>query len=151
MATHNLNDLIGIIGKSLKEALDFVDEFSLNTFMSKFEEKPGDGNGPATIVPKTVKIPFPKPDGTYESKEIPVVSLLNHSSLQIEDLRIKMKVVFSSSAEENVLKAEVGPARPDNDEDEVKPEVAEIEVNFKRGLPPEGLARIATEFQKRVT
>lgn len=150
MAAHDLDALIGGIGKSIKQALATVDEYGLQTFISHFESTPGAAGEPPALAPKMVTVPLPRPDGTYQARQIPVVALLHHSWLQIDELHVRMKVSMSTSEDSPRIKAEVGAAKREGSESPVHPETAEIDVSFKRGDPPEGLARIYTEYQKAI-
>ena len=152
MAQHTLESLLAEIGRSIKWAVDATDHFGLQSFMDQFEETK-DANGNTTgIQPKTVQIPLPKPDGTYEPREIPTAALLHHSSLQIEDVRIKLHVEITEAEEGKPLRCAMRAARGEEarDKESISPTMAEIEVGFKRGDPAEGLARASSEFHKTI-
>lgn len=152
MAQHSLENLLAAIGQSIKWALNSTDQFALNSFMDEFDQTSNEKGEVSDVVPKMVKVPFPSSDGTWKVRDVPKAALLNHSSLQIDDLRVKMKVRITESKEGGPLQCELHTTNGEDDTQKagISPTMAEIEVGFKRGDPPEGLAKITTELNKSI-
>ena len=147
MATQDLDSLLKMIGKAVREALHAVDGHSVETFMGHFEQSAGAEGGPPEVKPKMVTVPFPTADGTYQQREVPTVALLHHHALQLEELRIKFRVALSEGEENQSVQVQLAPAAP-ADSGPQDQQFADVEMYFKRGNPPEGLARVSSEYCK---
>ena len=150
MPAQDLNNLVGGIGNSIREALHSLDAYNLHSFMQHFDSAPGEAGQADTVQPKTIALPMPTPSGKHETRHVPVVALLNHSSLQLQEIRIKLRVTLSSQEENKPLMAEVAPLKPQAGDEDTQPNTAEIELYFKRGDPPEGVSRVLTEYHKQL-
>ncbi len=157
MAAQNLDKLIATLSKSIRDALNAVEEQSIHTLMDHFEVVVGQ-NGQKTVTPKMITMPFPMADGSFKPRDIPSVALLHHNALQMEELRIKFRVGLSDSSGTESVQVELAPSPPvrmerapsadPGSETQDGSNFAEVDIFFKRGEPPEGTARVIREYNK---
>lgn len=155
MASHELEELLSTIGKSIRDTLKAVEEHSLTRYLEYFDSEEG-SDGKLKLQPKTVTIPVPAADGTYEPREIPIVALMHHSSLQIEELRLKFHVHMDDEDDREgkarvharLVPLGVRSSHPGAEHAEEHSSFADVEVFFKRGEPNEGVARISGSYYK---
>lgn len=149
MSEIEIGNLMKGISKAIKEAQGHIEDCSTKNFYSYFEEQKGNEKDSGSLRSKTKIFQIPQSSGGYIERNIPVVSLVNHHSLQLEEVRLKMQVTSSWDNEKNKLMVTVEPIRHDLDANERKNEkYAEIELIFKRNDAPEGVQRILLEHYK---
>lgn len=158
MPQAELSDLLKGIGQAIKEAQEHIEGHSLTTFSSYFSQELSsessiDGKEKA-LRPKMLKLPMPF-RGEYIEKEIPIVSMVNHDSLHLDEVRIKMQVTGSwgskSQDESRKLFVNVEPVQNECEAANGKEvNYAEIELVFKRGNSPEGVAKVLSEQNKTI-
>lgn len=137
------------ISKAVKEAQELIEDQSRESFNRYFVTESIKENEPTALRPKMMKIQIPNVVGEYVEKNIPIVSLVNHHSLQLEEVRLKMQVSGSWNNEKNRLMVTIEPIRHDLDTDERKSEkYIELDLTFKRNDAPEGVQRVLLEHYK---
>ncbi|WP_434425121.1 DUF2589 domain-containing protein [Nannocystis pusilla] len=157
-----LDELLATISRGIGDTLRAVEDHALARYLDFFEAGPTtDGDTP--LVPKTVSLPVPAADGSYQLRKIPIVALVNHHSLQIDELKLKFRLELDEAASEAgpvkilarlaPMRSYAAPAGPGGKDGESAPtqpadSFAEVEVHFKRGETSEGIARLAAHYHK---
>jgi Protein of unknown function (DUF2589) len=92
MPVESFDTLLGSIGTAVKQALQAVDEYAVESFMNNFELT---GDEAQPLRPKMVDVPMPMPDGTFQVRQIPRLALMHHHSLRMDEIRIRFRVSLS--------------------------------------------------------
>lgn len=149
MSEIEITDLMKGISKAIKEAQAYIEDNSLEIFYSYFETQNSIERKEGPLRSKTKKFLIPNVEGMYIEKNIPVVSLVNHHSLQLEEVRLKMQVTGRWDNGTNKLMVNVEPIPHDLDSTKREDKkYAEIELIFKKNDAPEGVQRILLEHYK---
>lgn len=149
MSEIEIGSLMNGISKAIKEAQELIEDQSRESFNRYFVTENTNANEPVPLRPKMMKIQIPNAAGEYIEKDVPIVSLVNHHSLQLEEVRLKMQVTGSWDNETDKLMVTIEPIRHDLDASERKYEkYTEIDLIFKRNNAPEGVQRILLEHYK---
>lgn len=149
MSEIEIGNLVNEISKAIIEAQEQIEGYYRRNFNNYFETENANAKESAPSRPKMTKIQIPNAAGEYVEKNIPIVSLVNHHSLQIEEVRLKMEVTGSWDNETDKLMVTVEPIRHDLDANERKYEkYIEIDLIFKKADAPEGVQRILLEHYK---
>lgn len=142
----NLDYFIKSIGIAIRSAQEATERYSLETYRSWFVEEENE-DGEMTLRPITIKVTLPKNDGGYTDKEIPIIALLNHHSLTLDETRIKMSLIARWDDNQKSLVVESGPLPKESGEDGTKSlDRCEVELVFKGNQSGEGLARYVDKF-----
>jgi hypothetical protein len=161
-----MEKLFAAIGSAMNEAQYAVEEGALIRYLRHFQaplkaggarQTGGDGDFDDAITPKMQNIDIPNPDGSGVSRRlrVPLVTLYNHSTLELDQVKLRMKVSTSVDKDSGDLRVEIGPlkaaANPaaDGEAQESKEDgLHEIELTFKRKDASEGIARVTQEAVK---
>ncbi|MCY1013934.1 DUF2589 domain-containing protein [Nannocystis pusilla] len=156
-----LDELLATISGGIGDTLRAVEDHALTRYLDFFEAGPTvDGETP--LVPKTVSLPVPAADGSYQLRKIPIVALVNHNSLQIDELKLKFRLELDEAASQDgpvkilarlaPMRSYAAPAsragRTGRARRTPADSFAEVEVHFKRGEASEGIARLAAHYHK---
>ena len=145
MSEIEIGNLMKGISKAIKEAQEQIEDYSIQSFSSYFVTENANAEKSSPLRPKMMKIPTPNATGGYSEQDIPIVSLINHYSLQLEEVRLKMQVTGNYDNETDKLMVTVEPILHNLDANERKDgKYTEIELVFKRNDAPEGVQRILT-------
>jgi hypothetical protein len=149
MAAILFDDILTGLSQAIQKAQAAIDAQHYETFKALLsaEENTEDdqGNRTQAIKSRTVLLPMLKPDGTTVVRKIPLVTLLKHDSLHLDEVRIKMAFRASWNEKTNGMSLDVViPAEGESAEGPSQ----EIQLVFKRGDPPEGIARVNNELTK---
>jgi hypothetical protein len=149
MPQTNIDSIIKGIAVAIKDAQGYIENYSVKSFSNYFEEKKNKKNGKSTIRPKMVRLPIPDAKGQYTEQDIPVVTLMNHHALNLDEVKLKMQVTGSWDDKSKKMMVSVEPIRRKTDSDKGK-EVTytEIEMIFRRSDAPEGICRTLKEHYK---
>jgi hypothetical protein len=159
MSELQMGRLFAAIGLAMNEAQSAIETDALRRYWEHFQARNADGdkNSPGAMTPKTQAVEIPHPDGTGTLRElrVPLVTLFHHSILELDQVRLRMKVSVSADQDSGDLRVDVGPLRADNKrtgdsetEDGRESGVHEIELTFKREEAPEGISRVTQEAVK---
>jgi hypothetical protein len=124
-----------------------VDEHSVRSFMTYFETVPR-ADGVTAPTPRMVSVPLPAADGTWRTREVPEIALMHHHALQIEEVRLKFRVTMSEGEVGQGVMVELSRPADPSAAQAVAPGSGEVEILFRRGDPPEGIARVSGEYYK---
>ena len=139
----HLDHFIKSIGIAIRSAQEETERYSLEAYKNWFvEEETGDGD--IRLKPRTIMVSLPKNDGTYAEKEIPIIALLNHHSLILDETRIKMSLISRWDDQEQKVVDESGPLG--NEGDGKSLDRCEVELIFKGSSSGEGVARYVDKF-----
>jgi hypothetical protein len=115
-------------------------------------------DGATATRPRMVSVPLPAPDGTWRTREVPEVALMHHHALQIEEVCLKFRVTMFEGDVSGVMVELSRPAdpstalwshaEPGRAAQAPAPGSAEMEILFRRGDKPEGIARVSGEYHK---
>jgi hypothetical protein len=142
----NLDYFIKSIGIAIRSAQEETERYSLEAYKNWFVEGETE-DGEATLKPKTITVSLPKNDGTYAEKEIPIIALLNHHSLILDETRIKMSLIARWDDHEKSLVVESGPIPKEGGESDSRSlDRCEVELIFKGSSSGEGIARYVDKF-----
>ncbi len=139
-----IEDMIGSIGGSVQAAHNMIKLGSVASFFENFfEEQNLDGNSAAETVykPKTLKISMPSGENGEAEKIFiaPVAALVQHGSMNIDYVKLNLNVSVTDESGDS-LKVSSQPLKDSNSSDLS----GEMEIMFKCGDSPEGVARIET-------
>jgi len=147
--TQSIRNLIKSLGVSISEAQNDIDQFTLRKYANYFtEEKSEDGR--ITLIPKSVSLPLPHTD---EIIDIPIITLVNHTTLAIEEVEIRISVNASWNPQSEEVEIDVSPIVPTKDSaatDGVNPHnMSQIILKFKTTVVAEGILKHAeTHYQE---
>jgi len=149
MPQTNIDSVIKGIAVAIKDAQGYIEDYSVKRFSDYFEEKKDKSSGAALIRPKMVRLPIPDAKGNYTEQDIPLVTLMNHHALNLDEVKLKMQVTGSWDDKSKKMMVNVEPIRRKEDSDKRK-EVTytEIELTFKRSDAAEGICRTLKEHHK---
>lgn len=168
MADLKLDHLFAAIGSAMYEAQQAINTNELNGYWRYFEQDPSlktknqqEGGENAeeannVVAPVMRRLMIPYPEGGYREIQVPVVSLVNHNSFSLEQVKFRMNVKTTVDENTGALRVSVGPFRRKNCQDKQdnsvdhQEDLHEIELTFKRGDSSEGIARITQEITKLI-
>jgi Protein of unknown function (DUF2589). len=149
MSEIEIGSLMNGISKAIKEAQELIEDQSRESFNRYFVTENTNKKDSVPLRPKMMKIQIPNVAGEYVEKNVPIVSLVNHHSLQLEEVRLKMQVTGSWDSETNKLMVTIEPIRHDLDANERKYEkYIDVDLIFKKNDAPEGVQRILLDHYK---
>ena len=156
MAEADFRELLKGICQAVDEAEELLDHYPITDFRRYFDEEKHEGDTEKFLRPKMMKFLLPNGKGDYIEKDIPIVSLVNHNTMDLDEVKIDMKVTgrWTSEPSDPLKKKLMVNLEPiqDNIGDEEKSHInyISIEMVFKRGCPPEGTARTLNEINKYI-
>ncbi len=158
-----INELIESIGKAVSEAQQNIELHSLYRFFNYFEEEAEDGErdeGGQVLSPKTAKMAVPKSDditGTVVT-EIPLLSLVPHNQVSLQQVSVKMKVCLYTDDTDEIMADMNVPARNVSASPDAAGEVCsgattqmhEVELVYNVSEKSEGLSRVVENITKTI-
>lgn len=144
----SLGKLIDGISLSMKSAQEKIEEHTLQSYRKFFTEEEGE-DGILTMRPVMVKIPLPDKNGNYVDTDIPIVALMQHNTLNLEEVRLKMNVrTVSTSDKSDDVDVEVvsNLTSESGEKTNSSGTNCEIELLFKSCQNQEGVSRITTKL-----
>ena len=152
MADLDLLSLLSAIGGAIKDAQRTLETVHLEHYLQHFEQKEDDA-GPF-LQPKTIRLAVPQPNGENRMMEVPLVALVRHHALSLEQVTVRLAVGADVDKGTGRIRATLGPAPkppPEDADGKAAPQSRqEIELVFKRDDTPEGLARLSDEAVKLI-
>jgi hypothetical protein len=174
-----MGKLLATIGQAIFEAQQSIKAYELSSYWRYFSAMTPDGDsapvrltgsgqpsmpdeatpdGSQPLMPKLQRIRIPYPDGNGAQNElnVPLLSLVHHSVLTLDEVKVRMKVSAFADEDSGALHVDVAPARHapagTSGQEHVgtvpAPNEHEIELVFRRDAPSEGVARITQEITK---
>ena len=154
MAELSFKDLFTTIGRAIQDAQQAIELHSYNNYWQYFSAATPANDLPTEDImqPKIKKVILPGSgsDGVNREMLVPVVALVNHAPMSLEEVKVKLKVKTITPAA-NQLQLDLGAltAADDVSTDADKQDDANIiELTFKKAQPTEGIARITQEAVK---
>lgn len=139
---NSLDDVFKNIYHAIVDAQNTVEEHYVGEIRQDYFDKDGH---PYTT---PVMLPVGK-GGSMEEIKIPLITLVPHNSMSIEEVSIDMKVSLSPGDEKTINSKKTSKIRKFiTDLSGRNKEMANITVKFKGGEAPEGLARIKDNLIK---
>lgn len=137
-----LQELIQAIGSSVQQAQKMIEHNAAHHFFNQYfsSEPIEDSNAEQAWHPKTENVCVTRPDGKKVNMTVPIMTLVNHNTMALDQIRIKVNVKISVDQSTGNLNADVEGV--DNQEGGVK---NEIELTFNRNIPSEGISRVNQE------
>jgi hypothetical protein len=136
----SIEELIKSLGVSVREAQYLINKFSLVKYAEYFTEEHRDSST-VVLTPRCISFPLPHTD---EKIDVPIITLVNHSSLELEEVEIKMVVNTSWNPKSQQVEVDVSPMVPGNklpEGDESSHNTTHINLKFKIGPSAEGIAK----------
>ena len=151
MAELSFKDLFTTIGRAIQDAQQAIELHSYNNYWQYFSAATPANDLPTEDImqPKIKKVILPGSGSDGVNRE-PVVALVNHAPMSLEEVKVKLKVKTITPAA-NQLQLDLGAltAADDVSTDADKQDDANIiELTFKKAQPTEGIARITQEAVK---
>lgn len=125
-----LSELIGAVGAGVQEAQALVERTAEREYLRYFQP-PAEGEGRA-LVPRTVKVTLPREDGTAAVLPVPLVALVNHAPLRLEQVRVRLNIAPTLTGR-GTVEVTAAPAEKGGHS---------LELLFQAGEPGEGAARL---------
>jgi hypothetical protein len=144
-----LDDVIKGICIAIKDAQEAIDLYQLDQYKKCFAV--AEGEEAAGQAPRMLSLPIPQGDGSYKAKEIPIVTLMHHDSLHLDEVRFRMAVDSSWDEETSRMRIDMKSLSGETASDADNPKRhQEIELVFKRGESSEAVARLKDVFVKTI-
>lgn len=135
--------LISLIGQSVSTAQQTLATHAIQAYLAYFQP---DGNTANGRTPKTTELLIPLPDSTaFKKIAVPLVTLSPHNNLELEHVKIKLRVSARADEQGAVL---VDLHAPENAQENAQNGLTEMELDFHQQPPAEGIARLVTEINK---
>ncbi|WP_455654521.1 DUF2589 domain-containing protein [Phascolarctobacterium sp.] len=154
MAELSFKDLFTTIGQAIQDAQQAIELHSYNNYWQYFSSVTPTNDLPTEdIVQPTIKkilLPGSGSDGGKRELLVPVVALVNHAPMSLEEVKVKLKVKTVTPAA-NQLQLSLGAltaADEANTDTDKQDDANIIELTFKKAPPTEGIARITQEAVK---
>lgn len=145
-----LDYFVKSIGIAIRSAQQETERYSLEAYQNWFVEEK-DENGEVSLKPRTIIVSWPRNDGTYEPKRIPIIALLNHHSLTLDETKIRMSLISRWDEEKKQVIVESGPLpQESNGNNNQSIDRCEIELTFKGNPSGEGVARYIDKFVREI-
>jgi hypothetical protein len=149
MAAILFDNIIQGLSQAIQKAQAAIDKYQYEVFKELLEveeyQDDGKGNRIRSVRTRTVSIPVFKPDGTSVVRDIPLVTLLKHDSLHLDEVKIKMAFRASWNDQSEGMTIDLVSS---GENDPAAEPAQEVQLVFKRGEPPEGIVRINNELTK---
>jgi hypothetical protein len=143
MSHIKIDKLIKEISNAIKDAQIHIENYALEAFQSCFMQKGSEKEEETACYPKMIKLPIPNSKGEFTEQDIPIVSLLHHHALFLDEVKLKLRVSCSLDTESENLHVNIEPTYHKKDTGEGKEvSYADIELLFKRGETTEGISKI---------
>ena len=146
----DMQQLITLLGKSVSEAQRAIQANAIGNYFAYFHafdsntnDLPSEDAVPA-YTPRTAVVEFPASSGEQAQVRVPVVTMAHHNAVALDSVSIRLQAPVASVEGDQILLDLSGPQ--DNGPDSHGQ--TELELCFKCGEPPEGIARINTELNK---
>lgn len=139
MSLSGLMEQIGIAVQNANAAIEqYASEIYLKQgYVEREKEDQEDGDEHAKAYePITFLLDMPT-ENSKRKMRVPVTALMHHSSLQLEQVDVKLRFALEEREGEEVNVKVIG-TEQDNDSNAV----SELSMQFRTALPPEGTARI---------
>ncbi|NJD04184.1 MAG: DUF2589 domain-containing protein [Ruminiclostridium sp.] len=135
-----LEAFIKTIGSSIQQARKAIEYNSVCSFFNQYfsSETIEDSNGEKKWVPKIENVSVSRPDGKKIKMTVPVMALVNHSTMELDQVKIKVKIKVST--DQNSEKINVDVEGIENDQGGGAQN--ELEFTFNRNVASEGISRI---------
>jgi hypothetical protein len=146
--TTTIQQLVKSLGISVQEAQHEIDKFALAKYSDYFTELKSQENDALTVmIPKCVSFPLPHGD----SVDIPIMTLVNHSSLSLDEVDIKMSVNTSWNPKTEQIEIDVSPIIP-NEQNELRENTyntTHLHLKFKTKSAAEGLSKHVESYYQQ--
>jgi len=129
-----LSELIAAVGVSVQQAQSRVERTAAEEYLGYFRA-PGENGavgGEGALVPWTVEVSLPGEDGQAAPVAVPVVALVNHNPMRLEQVRVRMNIV-PALTEGGGVEVSAAPAGEEGNS---------LELTFRAGEAGEAAARI---------
>lgn len=129
-----LSQLIEAVGVAVQQAQSGVERTAVEEYLRYFRDPEGkeqSGQG-KLLFPQTVEVALPGEDGTLTPVSVPVVALVNHDPMRLEQVRVRLNIapVLDGTGE---LQVSAAPAQESGHS---------LELLFQAGEAGEAAARI---------
>ena len=136
-----LNTLTASIGTAIQKAGVQIESASANAFLSLGYKKDAH-SGELSPITYTLNLP----GGSSDSKKlnVPVTSLINNTSMRLEQTEVKLKFMLDGSSDGGEVM--ITPASADMNAFAL----SELTLTFKNSPPSEGVSRIVTRHNSTI-
>lgn len=151
----SVQELVKSLGLSIQEAQHEINKYDLIKYSEYFTEEKMLNEDLMVLLPKCVSFPLPNSD---ESIDIPIITLVNHNSLGLEEVEIKMDVNTTWNQTTQKVEIDVSPVASGAGETGQDPKTGSnnkthIHLKFKARPTAEGISKHVEvyyqEFKRR--
>ncbi len=149
MSDLTLAKLMTIIGTSINEAQQAIGQHHARAYLSEYYQSSAasaDAAGP--LEPKKVSISVSPPEAQGRAVSVPLLSLVNHQSLMLEQVTVKLHMRSQYNAESDEVRIETARVAPEDPASGDMPVPDTLELVFKAAPAGEGAARLNKEATK---
>ena len=147
----SIQELIKTLGISIQDAQDEISKEGLLRDAKYFTESELENSDEMILIPKCVSFPIPH-STEGKSVEIPIITLVNHRSLELESVEINMSVNTQWNAEEEFLEVDVSPLIDDESSEKNginKYNSTTISMKFKSKSSAEGISKHVESYYQQ--
>lgn len=136
-----LSKLIDNIGTAVQNANAMLEQRTVAAYLGQgYEGVRSKENSETEFEPVSYTINIPSPNGKKQLK-VPVTALMHHSSLQLEQVDVKLRFVIEEGKEDEII---VSPKSSADTKDSFS--MSELSLQFKSVQLSEGTARINNHY-----
>lgn len=131
-----LSDLIEQIGLSVQNANAAIEQMAAAVYLGQsFTRVNNNQPDLEEFTPISYTINLPSPEG-QKKINVPVTALMNHTSLKLEQVDVKLKFSIEECEKDSITVSAVSSDEPDNSNQN------ELSLQFKNTPSAEGMARV---------
>lgn len=138
----SIQALIKSLGLAIQEAQHEINKYDLIKYSEYFTEQQVKEKDKMVLLPRCVSFPLPN---STESIDIPIITLVNHNSLGLEEVEVKMEVNTAWNKDTQQVEIDVSPIQSDvkdSDYNGVNPHnKTNINLKFKARPSAEGISK----------
>lgn len=135
----SLSKLLTDVSIAVQKSNTAIDMYTSNAYINNGYEVV-DSDSDSKITPKIYKIVLPN---SKEELNVPKSVLMNHKSIQLDEIDLKIKVALSENESNPASDDMLVEMKSENDNSDF---VSEINLRFKIAPTPEGTARIQSKY-----
>ncbi|WP_420628425.1 DUF2589 domain-containing protein [Candidatus Leptofilum sp.] len=144
-----LDNLLAALSISIHRANEILKESSIDEFSKYFDETHDEEGQVSSYTPTSIPLKVPAGDGSHKVIDVPIVALLHHHAMALENVKVEINLKTVYWEEENeMLAVRVGPL--DQEENQPSGISASFVLDFKLNETPEGKSRTYDNFIKHL-
>ena len=135
-----MDDLISAVGSCVQRAQAAIEQAAVDQYMEYFEQPvlsrgmPDEDEPDGMLKPRTLDVALPGEEGEDRTVQVPLVALVNHNTLRLDQVKVKMNIIPTTLGQGQV---EIEAAPPGK-------EGHSVELVFQADGVNEAVARISS-------